>query len=102
MNRNNIPSSSRGGAAKRSTRGNNRFNPYNGIWNNRSSGPREKPTLISIPSYTGGPAESVSSSTLLTTPVCPSSPQPIISFMLDKTPGSYPGWKLYFPIEGKN
>lgn len=106
MNRNNVPSSSNhGGAAKGSTRGNNRFNPYNrrgggGMWNNRSSIPREKPTSISIPSYSGGPSEHVSSSTLLITSVCPSNPQPLISFMLDKTSGDYPGWKLYFPLEG--
>lgn len=106
MNRNNVPSSSsRGGAAKGSSRGNNRFNPYNrrggwAGWNNRSSGPREKPTSMSIPSYSGGPSESSTSSALLTTSVCPPNPQPMISFMMDKTPGQYPGWKLYFPLEG--
>lgn len=101
MNRNNVPSS-HAGPSKGSTRGNNRFNPYNrrGGWNNRGSGPREKPTSMTIPSYSGGRSETASSSTLLTTSVCPSNPQPMISFMMEKTPGDYPGWKLYFPLEG--
>lgn len=101
MSRNNVPSSSNHGG------GNNRFNPYKrrggvGMWNNRIPIPREKPTSISIPSYSGGPSEPISSSTLRTTSVCPSNPQQMISFMLDKTPKNYPGWKLYFPLEGNN
>lgn len=62
-------------SSKHGGRGN--FNPYN-----RST---------SIPSYSGGPSEPTTSV-----------PRPMISCMLDKTPESYPGWKLYFPLEGKN
>lgn len=66
----------------------NRFNPAN-----RNTGPRERPISMQIPqsSNQNGNAESTTSQHI---------GEPL-SFRIGNANSEYPGWKLYFPQEGK-
>lgn len=68
----------------------NRFNPAN-----RNTGPRERPISMEIPQQQASSNQSGGSNSQHNAADEP------LSFRIDDKRCDYPGWKLYFPQEGK-